>query len=84
MDYKIEKGIPLPKRTRTAKYPFADMQVGDSFVVEVAFEELMPKVMRRMVAAKTTAASLLRKQRNDHTAFVVGEVPEGVRVWRKE
>lgn len=84
MEFKIEKNIPLPKRTREPKYPFAQMEVGDSFAVEVAFEELMPKVLRRMTAAKTVAAALLRTQRKDKTSFVVAEVPEGVRVWRKE
>lgn len=84
MEYTIEKNIPLPKRARTAKYPFADMQVGDSFLIEVAFEEMLPKVMRRMTSAKTISAAQLRKQRGDDTAFIVAEVPEGVRVWRKE
>jgi hypothetical protein len=27
----IEKGIPLPIKTRRHKYPFADMKPGDSF-----------------------------------------------------
>lgn len=33
--YKIEKNVPIPER-KTApnkKYPFTDMEVGDSFVV---------------------------------------------------
>ena len=84
MEFKIDKNIPLPKRTRIAKYPFAEMAVGDSFLIPVDFEELLPKTLRRMVAAKTTAAAGLRKQRSDKTAFIVAEVPEGVRVWRKE
>ena len=28
-EFKIDKGIPFPKQQR--KYPFADMEVGDSF-----------------------------------------------------
>ena len=84
MEYQIETDIPMPKRTRVAKYPFADMAVGDSFLVPVDFEEIMPKTLRRMVAAKTAAAATLRKQRGDKTAFIVSEVAEGVRVWRKE
>lgn len=84
MEFQIENNIPMPKRTRIAKYPFADMAVGDSFLVPVLFEELLSKTLRRMVAAKTSAAATLRKQRGDKTAFIVSEVPEGVRVWRKE
>jgi hypothetical protein len=35
-DYPIESGIPLPKpATRSgSKYPFAQMRIGDSFVVD--------------------------------------------------
>jgi len=84
MEFTIEKSIPLPTRTRVAKYPFSDMNVGDSFLVTVEFEEDTPKTLRRMMAAKTVAASRLRKARNGNTTFVVAEVPEGIRVWRKE
>lgn len=31
--YKIESGVPMPKRDQICKYPFAEMKVGDSFVV---------------------------------------------------
>lgn len=34
-DFKIEKGIPCPKRYQPQLHlPFADMQVGDSFSLE--------------------------------------------------
>jgi hypothetical protein len=34
MKYQVEKGIPVPSpNTRSTKYPFRDMVVGDSFVV---------------------------------------------------
>lgn len=34
--FKIEKGVPIPKPVRTSKYPFAQMDIGDSFCVEDA------------------------------------------------
>lgn len=37
MTYKIEKGLPIPQSPtgiKTHEYPFADMEVGDSFFVE--------------------------------------------------
>jgi hypothetical protein len=38
--FKIEKGIPLPPRqhagTGEPKYPFRDLAVGDSFVIDKA------------------------------------------------
>ena len=35
MEYKIDKGIPLPAAVggRKPKYPLLDMQIGDSFFV---------------------------------------------------
>lgn len=39
MTYKIQKNMPIPKRSRTrqAKYPFSDIKdVGDGFVVPAA------------------------------------------------
>lgn len=32
MDFKIEKGLPIEKWNRESKYPFREMEVGDSFV----------------------------------------------------
>ena len=29
----IEKGVPMPQRNTTHNYPFAEMEIGDSFVV---------------------------------------------------
>lgn len=35
-NYKIEKGVPIPrKRGEKSKYPFSQMEVGDSFEVKV-------------------------------------------------
>lgn len=31
--YKIEKGVPQPEHEAANKYPFAQMEVGDSFFV---------------------------------------------------
>lgn len=41
-DVKIEKGVPLPRRD--GKYPFAKMEVGDSFAVEIENENTPPRV----------------------------------------
>lgn len=32
MSYAIEKGVPPPEQISKAKYPFPEMEVGDSFV----------------------------------------------------
>ena len=33
MKFKIEKNIPVPRKTTCLKYPFREMNVGDSFII---------------------------------------------------
>jgi len=45
-EFKIEKGVPIPrKRGEKSKYPFFEMEVGDSFVVPVAGSNKTPEQM---------------------------------------
>jgi len=32
-EIKIEKGVPIPTRRSNSRYPWREMQIGDSFVV---------------------------------------------------
>lgn len=32
--YQIEKDVPMPQDKREVKYPFAEMEVGDSFLAD--------------------------------------------------
>lgn len=45
MSFKIEKGIPLPKaiRGKPKKYPWHEMDVGDSFVGGVSARSLVSR-----------------------------------------
>lgn len=65
---KVEKNIPVPR-----KYPFADMQVGDSFAVP-------PSVKR---SAVTIAA---KRYAHEHgMKFTVRQMPDkSLRCWRLE
>ena len=68
---KIEKGIPVPTpRATPAKYPFAEMEIGDSFYVARGVAYI------RSVAS-TRGKALSRK-------FAVQAEGDGVRVWRTE
>jgi hypothetical protein len=62
---KIETGLPIPDR---AKYPVAQMNVGDSF----------------FVAGKTSAtiSGALAYYRSDGVRLATRTVDGGVRVWR--
>ena len=66
---KIEKNIPVPPFRKALKYPFEEMQVGDSFLVT--------DVKRENLAI--TARKYGKKAGKD---FLVREVEGGVRCWR--
>lgn len=69
--FPVERGIPLPKRTggRPQKYPWNEMQVGDSFFV--------PDGKIKMLSAATN----FRTQISGHR-YTLRSVEGGVRVWR--
>ena len=75
MTYKIDKDVPMPDTTAKSEYPFADMQVGDSF----------------FAAGKTAnqlrnAAGHWRAKMGwkFHCRNVVENDIEGARIWRSE
>ena len=73
MNYKIEKAIEVPpiKTGRYTKYPFHEMNIGDSFfAIDIPAENLR------------SAASYfgLRNKRK----YMVRKVDGGVRCWRME
>lgn len=70
MTIKIEKGVEIPPQTRRLKYPFEDMEVGDSFFVKAD-----PKTIR-------AAAHNYRKTRDKSRKFTIRAVDGGARVWR--
>ena len=69
---KIEDGIALTKRStnRESKYPFAQMEVGQSFYVE------------QSSSPSSAATSFCRK--NAGYKFVTRREKDGFRVWRIE
>ena len=72
--YQIEKGIPAPEKYgvgRPSRYPFADMEVGDSFFVPDA-------PANRLACAATWATKRYNRR------FITRVVEHGVRVWRVE
>lgn len=75
--YQITKGIPIPAAARTrSRYPFAEMEIGDSFAVFV-HEEAPSKVADRVKRAGYAAGKKVGKK--------FRAAPQGdttVRVWR--
>ena len=58
-EFKIEKGIPIPECANATKYPFIDMQVGDSF-----FVPLTEKINKEQIF--NSVASTVCKLNKDH------------------
>ncbi len=73
MTYEIRDDVPIPTRPFIAKYPFAEMEIGQSFFVPGA-------------TTKKLAGSLYYAHRALGYKFVTRTVVEndlpGVRVWR--
>lgn len=67
-EFKIEKGIPIPT---SSKYPFQEMQVGDSFVIQESQYGEMQKALTRINRRNQTNIKIKTKS-----------VEGGRRVWR--
>lgn len=74
MTFKIESNVPPPSGDsgRPAKYPWAEMKVGDSFRFDGA-----PGVRDRISASSRAFA-----KRNAGVAFVTRREGDGYRIWR--
>lgn len=79
----IDKAVPMPEGRRfgprAARYPYADMELTDSFAVPYgeANDEERAVIARRMRQSATWA-----NRRFAPNKFSVREVEGGVRVWR--
>ncbi len=73
-EFKIEKGIELPNPKET-KYPFAEMEVGDSFIFADYTRE-------RMGSASTGANSWAKTKGNGWKFSVRKTADNKIRIWR--
>lgn len=76
MVYEVEKGHDIPNvPVKVTKYPFASMDVGDSFFVP--FGEDVPAVVMNRLRSAAGQRSV-----DGGKKFVVRRMDGGVRVWR--
>jgi hypothetical protein len=75
MSYDIEKGVPLPEKHVRWKYPFEQLQAGESFFVANKDTTQMSALCKR--AAKRLGHRFI-------TAKATKGEQSGVRVWRME
>lgn len=73
---KIEKGVPPPKGATTNKYPFGEMDVGDSIVV--------PSSDGTAAGSKVYRAAIKHGQYHGrtYTGRVEDRAAKTVRIWR--
>jgi len=74
-DFDIEKNVPLPKHDvfRKRKYPFIEMEVGESFFVKGPKSKVALNGMK----------SIARYYRDKfNLCFTVKQVEGGIRCWR--
>lgn len=76
MSIEVEKGVPTPVG-RTG-YPFASMEVGDSFRVEAESDDDKRK------AATSIGASARNFCKKHKAKFTTRRTEDGVRCWRTE
>jgi len=82
-EYPIEKNIPLkPRQYGAHKYPFREMEVGDSFYVVAWKEHASAEELRILLRRLAAAYQYIKKTTNKK--FAVRTDNNGVRVWRLE
>lgn len=79
-EFKIEKGVPLPKNKQGRKrndWPFKNMEVGDSFFVSA-------ESYKTIEGCRTSVMSATRSYRHMKFTSATYREKNGVRVWRIE
>lgn len=79
MEHYIDINIPIPPKARSTNprsvrnsYPFADMNIGDSFLC----------TNKPQIELAAAARSWAKYHPEPHPKFVTRLTPEGVRIWR--
>ncbi len=73
----IEKGVPIPSTALKIRYPLADMNVGDSFLVPDDTSGAGPAHLR-------VRAAVSHFSKRNNKRFIVRKVEGGHRCWRIE
>lgn len=71
IEFKIEKNIPIPDKLFQSKYPYAKMEIGDSFLIKTS------KTIEQTNSSTSYAAKRLNMK------FTSRTVDGGIRIWRK-
>ena len=78
---KVDKNIPIPAiSTRKSRYdfPFAYMDINDSFLIEATKDNEVALIRGSL----SYALNKFNKQNNSNIRITTRTVPDGIRVWR--
>ena len=78
---KVDKNIPIPDiNTKKSKYdfPFAHMDINDSFLIEETKDNEVALIRGSMLYA----LKKFNEQNNSNIRITTRTVPDGIRVWR--
>jgi len=78
MDFKIEKSIPAPQSHHLAKYPWPQMEVGDSIFFEGQ------STSRKNGGNNNAVDAAYSWGKDNNRKFTVRTENGGVRIWRIE
>jgi hypothetical protein len=83
--YKVEKNIPIPPHTVPwSKFPFAYMEVGDSFFVTKEQEKKSSLLQLRAMLYSKAKKYIIDASVNYKFSYHVDRINKGVRVFRIE
>lgn len=71
MTFVIEKNIPIGKQVRKSKYPFAQMENGDSFFVPTGDQD-----------PHRVASRIHNHARHQNVRIATRQTENGIRVWK--
>jgi len=78
MKYKIDKNIPLPppgkRGPKQSRYPFKEMEVGDSFIFD--------DYDRVRMSSGSTAARIYGSNQDPVKKFATRKMGNKIRIWR--
>lgn len=77
--YKIEKNIPIANPKPERKYPFNEMEIGDSFLIKATDSKM--KSIRKIRNRISSACNIFTKN-NPKIKFVTRRENDGIRCWR--
>lgn len=84
--FEIQKNVPTPesrgRHGRPNNYPFADMEVGDSFAVAVDPEKTIASVQRKLLSAAANFARRHASYQKYGTRSLVEDGQPVIRIWR--